>query len=123
MRLTERALNASGLPLCWATVYEELTPAPALREAVRHTVLSLNRTPAAYRWVTAVVLRLFPAVFWAVTRRRPGGATPEQVADGLARLRRLPGVADVLRATTALALYGALDSRPPRDARAGEAMG
>ncbi|NYV75907.1 hypothetical protein HW445_16565, partial [Streptomyces sp. UH6] len=56
MRITERDLYRSGLPACWAAAYGVLGPAPALRQAVRHTVGTLNRMPAGYRWATAVAL-------------------------------------------------------------------
>ncbi|MFJ4641704.1 hypothetical protein ACIP69_39915 [Streptomyces hygroscopicus] len=122
MRITERTLHSSGLPVCWAAAYAALSSAPALREAVRHTTVSLDRTPAGYRWAMAAALRSFPVAFHAVTRRRIRHATPEEIRAGLARMRGLPGYADVLRATTALALYGALDGTPSR-ARTREAAG
>ncbi|MET9437107.1 hypothetical protein [Streptomyces sp. NPDC006551] len=115
-RITDRDLYDSGLPHCWAGAYAALSPAPALGRAVHHTAESLNRMPAAYRWGTAAALRLFPVAFRAVTRRHPAVATPEEIHRGLARLRALPGFAELLRLTTALALYGALDGtavRPP----------
>jgi hypothetical protein len=122
VKITEHRLHASGLPVCWAAAYEALCPAPALHKAVLHTAESLNRMPAGYRWGVAAALRLFPATFYAVTRRRPRDASREEILMGLARLRGLPGYAEVLRATTALALYGALDSSAPRGAREKEAM-
>ncbi|MFI5572441.1 hypothetical protein ACIA6T_34945 [Streptomyces sp. NPDC051740] len=123
MRITERDLYASGLPACWAAVYEALRPASALQRAVHHTTESLNRMPAGYRWGTSAALRLFPSVFRAVTRARPHTAPPELIRAGLARLRGLPGYAEVLRATTALALYGALDGvAPPHTTRTREAV-
>ncbi|MEU4896097.1 hypothetical protein AB0B12_25560 [Streptomyces sp. NPDC044780] len=122
MRITERHLYLSGLPRCWAAAYQALRPAPALREAVRHTTGSLNRMPAGYRWAMTVALRSFPMAFHAVTRRRIRHASPDEVRAGLARLRGFPGYADVLRMTTALALYGALDGTPA-EARTREAAG
>lgn len=117
MSTSPRALRASGLPHCWATEFEALRPTDALARAVHHTSESLARMPAGYRWGVAVALRLFPAAFYAVARRRPQDAPPAAVRRAMARLRRAPGFADVLRATTALALYGALDgvarSAPP----------
>ncbi|OXY93682.1 hypothetical protein [Streptomyces diastatochromogenes] len=116
MRLTDRALHDSGLPACWAHLYEALRPAPALHRAVRHTTESLNRMPAGYRWGTAAALRLFPSAFYAVTRRSPHTASAEDARRALARLRTWPGYGELLRATTALALYGALDGGVVRPA-------
>lgn len=115
MKLTDRALYDSGLPECWARLYEALRPADALHRAVLHTVASLNRMPAGYRWGTAAALRLFPAAFRVVTGRHPSAASTEDARAALARLRTWPGYGELLRATTALALYGALDgARVPR---------
>jgi hypothetical protein len=110
----ERALHDSGLPTCWAGAYAALRDSRALDRAVHHTAASLDRMPAAYRWSTATALRLFPAAFRAVTQVSPHAATPEQSRRGLARLRGWPGYGELLRATTALALYGALDGTAPR---------
>ncbi|WP_030246957.1 hypothetical protein [Streptomyces sp. NRRL S-350] len=114
MRITERTLYASGLPACWQAGYQALRGTPALHAAVRHTTESLNRMPAGYRLGTAAALRTFPIAFRAVTGRPPRAASPEEAVAGLGRLRGLPGYGQLLRATTALALYGALDSAPGR---------
>ncbi|OKK02425.1 hypothetical protein AMK26_22485 [Streptomyces sp. CB03234] len=117
MRGTERVLYASGLPACWAAAYDALRPADALTRAVRHTAGSLDRMPTGYRWATVAALRLFPAAFYALTRRWPRSASPEEIRRALARLRALPGFGELLRATTALALYGALDGVTSRAVR------
>ncbi|MDA2807116.1 hypothetical protein [Nocardiopsis suaedae] len=108
-----RTLAASGLPACWGRVYAAMRDRPALRRAVVHTGGSLDRMPRAYRWGTAAALAAFPAAFFAATGRGPRRATPEQTRSGLRRLRSVPGYGQVLRATTALALYGALDGGAP----------
>ncbi|GAB7184786.1 hypothetical protein ATKI12_4617 [Kitasatospora sp. Ki12] len=113
---TASALRASGLPRCWAVEFAPLRSPAALREAVRHTAESLDRAPALQRWGLSVALRLFPAAFLAVSGRFPRSASPAQLRAGLARLRGVPGYAEVLRATTALALYGALDGPASREA-------
>ncbi|MET8544264.1 hypothetical protein ABZW03_27025 [Kitasatospora sp. NPDC004799] len=113
---TASALRASGLPRCWAAEFAPLRSRPALREAVRHTAESLDRAPAVQRWGVSAALRLFPVAFLAVAGRFPGNASPSRLRAGLARLRGVPGYADVLRATTALALYGALDGPAAREA-------
>ncbi|WP_406331884.1 hypothetical protein [Streptomyces sp. NBC_00203] len=122
MRITESDLYASGLPNCWAGGYEALRQSHDLDRAVRHTTASLNAMPAGYRWGTATALRLFPAAFYAATHRRVQLATAEEAREGLARLRTLPGFSELLRATTALALYGALDGRPAGIVPAKEAV-
>ena len=109
MTVTTRALGASSLPVCWSTEFDALSSPQARALAVEHTVESLDRMPAPYRYGIAVALRLFPVVFRVAAGHRPATATPEQVRRGMARLRGLPGYGEVLRATTALALYGALD--------------
>ncbi|QTI90547.1 hypothetical protein [Streptomyces sp. AgN23] len=115
-RALERALYDSGLPTCWAGSYAALRDSRALERAVRHTAASLALMPAAYRWGTVAALRLFPVAFRAVTWTSPHSASPERLRHGLGQLRARPGYADVLRATTALALYGALDGTAPRPA-------
>ncbi|MEV7194736.1 hypothetical protein AB0N81_23440 [Streptomyces sp. NPDC093510] len=102
-------LTASGLPACWAAEYAAIRPAEARALAVRHTRHTVARMPAVHRHLVALALRSFPVAFYAVTRRRPRNAPPEVVREGMTRLRRAPGYAQLLRATTALALYGALD--------------
>ncbi|GAA2966374.1 hypothetical protein [Streptomyces enissocaesilis] len=123
MILTEHALRASGLPACWAAQYEALRPAPARERAVRHTTGSINRMPAGYRWAIAGALRLLPAAFYALTRQSVHRAAPEVVRGAAGRLRSLPGCGELLRATTALALYGALDGTAPRVAHVKESSG
>ncbi|MFI7340835.1 hypothetical protein ACIBUY_23220 [Streptomyces sp. NPDC050085] len=122
-RAIERALYDSALPTCWAGSYAALRDAHALERAVRHTAATLALMPAAYRWGTLAALRLFPAAFRAAAQAGPHRAAPERLRLGLARLRTWPGYSDILRATTALALYGALDGTAPRAAlQLGEAV-
>ncbi|WP_406192679.1 hypothetical protein OH807_01380 [Kitasatospora sp. NBC_01560] len=108
------ALDASGLPAYWARRYACLRDpvgAAAARDHVRHTVALL---PLPYRLGYAAVLRAVPALFRCASghdlRRAPTAAD----RTGMARLGRLPGVAEVIRASTGLALYGALDGRTER---------
>ncbi|MFD3652176.1 hypothetical protein [Streptomyces sp. NPDC058620] len=115
MTTTARALGASSLPVCWSSEFEALRSSQARALAVEHTVASVDRMPAAYRYGIAAALRLFPVAFRVATGHRPETATPQQIRHGMARLRGLPGYSEVLRATTALALYGALDGARPED--------
>ncbi|MEU7297837.1 hypothetical protein AB0A76_32345 [Streptomyces exfoliatus] len=113
MTTTGRALRASSLPVCWSSEFDALSSPRARALACEHTVASVDRMPAAYRYGIAVALRLFPFAFRLSTGHRPDRATPAQIRHGMARLRVLPGYGEVLRATTALALYGALDGAVP----------
>ncbi|MCC9307403.1 hypothetical protein LN042_09870 [Kitasatospora sp. RB6PN24] len=106
-------LRGSGLPACWAAEFEALRPSAAGDRAVRHTALSLARMPAGYRWAVVAALRLFPLAFRLVARQSVKSADELTTKRTMARLRRLPGWAEVLRVTTALALYGALDGAVP----------
>lgn len=106
-----RVILASGLPQCWSVEFDALRPVEERELAVRHTARSLARMPAGYRWGMTVALRFFPAAFWAVTRRLPNGADDLTARRGMERLRRAPGYGELLRATTPLALFGALDGR------------
>ncbi|MCZ0987766.1 hypothetical protein O1M54_22545 [Streptomyces diastatochromogenes] len=115
MRLTDRALHDSGLPACWAHLYEALRPAPALHRAVRHTTEpepDARRLPLGHGGRAAAVpvgvLRRHPP--------QPHTASAEDARRALARLRTWPGYGELLRATTALALYGALDGGVVRPA-------
>ncbi|MED7950205.1 hypothetical protein [Streptomyces sp. BE303] len=110
------ALTASGLPAFWAHRYACLrdpAAAAAAQDHVRHTVALL---PLPYRLGYSVVLRAVPTLVRCAgghdLRRAPAAADHA----AMARLGRLPGVAEVIRASTALALYGALDGAPQRSA-------
>ncbi|TQF06318.1 hypothetical protein E6W39_34050 [Kitasatospora acidiphila] len=108
-------LRASGLPVCWAAEFEALRPTASGDRAVRHTALSLARMPAGYRWTVAAALRLFPLAFRLIAHRDPRTADELTISQTMARLRRVPVYAEVLRVTTALALYGALDGTVPAE--------
>ncbi|MFE9421324.1 hypothetical protein ACFYNO_00015 [Kitasatospora sp. NPDC006697] len=111
-RRLHRALLASGLPGVWPCEYEALRTRDAQQRGVRHAARSLARMPAGYRWGVTAALRLLPTAFWALTRHQLAGTNGPALRQGLARLRRTPGYAEVLRAVTALALFGALDGTP-----------
>jgi hypothetical protein len=104
-----RALVVSGLPVCWAAELDALRPPGRTVRAVRKAAQSLDRMPTAYRWPIMAALHLFPLAFGAVTGHGPRQAPPETLRRGMERLRHAPGYAMVLRTTTALAMYGALD--------------
>ncbi|MCX5339038.1 hypothetical protein [Streptomyces atratus] len=78
--------------------------------------------PSGYRWGTAAALRLFPIAFYTVAHCSPRVASPVRIRTALTRLRSLPGYAEVLCTTTALALYGALDAVSPHPPRAAKGL-
>ncbi|MFI9328346.1 hypothetical protein ACIGZJ_12480 [Kitasatospora sp. NPDC052868] len=110
------AVRASGLPAYWQRHYACLRATGAAGAAERHVQGTIATLPLPYRLGYCAVLRAIPALFRCAgghsVHRAPAAA--DRVA--MARLGRLPGVAQVLRASTALALYGALDGPEPRAA-------
>ncbi|MFF2043711.1 hypothetical protein ACFVVX_25155 [Kitasatospora sp. NPDC058170] len=110
------AVRASGLPAYWQRHYASLRTAGAADAAERHIQGTIATLPLPYRLGYCAVLRAMPALFRCAgghsLHRAP--AAVDRLA--MARLSRLPGVAQVLRASTALALYGALDGPSPQAA-------
>ncbi|KPI12103.1 hypothetical protein OK074_2724 [Actinobacteria bacterium OK074] len=102
------ALRASGLPRYWAGNYPSLRTPEAAAAAEEHVVGTLATLPLPYRLAYTCALRTLPAAYRIVAGHRMARAAD---GAGMARLAALPGFAEVLRATTALALYGALDGR------------
>ncbi|MFC6063265.1 hypothetical protein [Streptomyces ochraceiscleroticus] len=110
----ERALSASGLPAVWAARHPVLRDRAVRERALAHVTGSLRVQPRPYRIAAGLALRLLPLAFLLVTGRWATLAGPAALANGSARLARLPGVALLLRSAEALALYGGLDGGPDR---------
>lgn len=100
--ISKRTVLASGLPGLWAAQYPALREGRRIHSAVRHVSETLRLLQLPYRLVFAGVLRALPLLL-------TGGGQRGLAAHG-ARLNRVPIVSQVLRVTTALAVYGALDS-------------
>ncbi|MFJ8478117.1 hypothetical protein [Kitasatospora sp. NPDC094011] len=122
LRAWERRVRSAGLPPLWAGRCRALAEPARQAAAVRHTAATLAALPRPYRLVFALLMRALPvAAVLAAPAGRPGGspgrARPQRVAD---RLSTVPGFAELLRVSLALALHGALDgaldgpSTPPR---------
>ncbi|MFJ5226635.1 hypothetical protein [Streptomyces sp. NPDC088400] len=109
------ALRASGLPAYWARQYSCLRDPEAAAAAETHVNSTLKTLPLPYRLGFTVVLRLLPTVFRLVTGARLDRASARTGRKGMARLGTLPGFSEVVRASTTLALYGALDGLPVRE--------
>ncbi|MFE2726369.1 hypothetical protein [Kitasatospora sp. NPDC059327] len=111
LRVWERRVRAAGLPSLWAGRCTALSEPSRQAAAVRHTAATLAALPKPYRLVFALLMRVFPV---AVVLADPTGplrgasdrARPRRVAD---RLSAVPGFAELLRVSLALALHGALD--------------
>ncbi|MFG3046455.1 hypothetical protein ACGFZR_16165 [Streptomyces sp. NPDC048241] len=114
LRVWERRVRAAGLPALWAGRCAALSEPSRQAAAVRHTAATLAGLPRPYRFVFASLLGLFPvAVVLAdppALFRGAGRGRPRRVAD---RLSRVPGCAELLRTTSTLAMYGALDGPSP----------
>ncbi|MFI8997522.1 hypothetical protein [Streptomyces sp. NPDC053542] len=110
----ERALSASGLPAVWAARHPVLRDRAVRERAVAHVTGSLRVQPRVCRIAAGLALRLVPLAFLLVTGRWVTLAGPAALANGSARLARMPGVALLLRSAEALALYGGLDGGPYR---------
>ncbi|MFI0776333.1 hypothetical protein [Streptomyces sp. NPDC021212] len=104
------ALRASGLPAQWARHYRCLSGAQAGAEAEEHVARTLATLPAHYRLAFLCALRALPVATLLTRGRRAAGS------GGVDRLATLPGFREVVRATTTLALYGALDGRTRQEA-------
>ncbi|MFJ1747112.1 hypothetical protein ACIOJD_12840 [Streptomyces sp. NPDC088116] len=109
------ALRASGLPAYWARQYSCLRDPDAAAAAETHVNSIVKTLPLPYRLGFTVVLRLLPTAFRLVTGARLERAPARTGRKGMARLGALPGFAEVVRASTTLALYGALDGLPVRE--------
>lgn len=103
------ALRRSGLPEYWARNYPCLRSADGARAGAAHLSETVATLPAGYRWAFHTVLLALPVVYRVSTGRRFRAGTAEVDRVSMARLVRLPGFAQFLRVSTALALYGALD--------------
>ncbi|MFJ4095270.1 hypothetical protein ACIPYS_27085 [Kitasatospora sp. NPDC089913] len=114
VRVWERRVCSAGLPPLWAGRCTVLSEPARRAAAVRHTAATLAALPGPYRLVFALLMRVFPA---AVVLADPTGpfrgaadrTRPRRVAD---RLSAVPGCAELLRVSLALALHGALDGAP-----------
>ncbi|MFF7725293.1 hypothetical protein [Streptomyces sp. NPDC008001] len=108
------ALRASGLRSYWLRQYACLRTPQARTAAEAHVTGTLNTLPQPYRSGYALTLRLLPAAFFLVSGRGIRKASAAEGRRGMQRLAALPvpGFADVVRASTALALLGALDGPP-----------
>ncbi|WP_424888478.1 hypothetical protein [Streptomyces sp. XH2] len=106
------ALRASGLRSYWLRQYGCLRTLQARTAAEAHVTGTLNTLPLPYRAAYALTLRLLPAAFLLVSGRGLRKASAAEGRRGMRRLAALPGFGDVVRASTALALLGALDGRP-----------
>ncbi|WP_031064592.1 hypothetical protein [Streptomyces sp. NRRL WC-3742] len=110
-RAWERRVRSAGLPALWAGRCTALGEPSRQAAAVRHTAATLAALPAPYRLVFALLMRVLPV---AVVLADPTGplrgtsdrARTRRVAD---RLSTVPGFAELLRVSLALALHGALD--------------
>ncbi|MFB6890794.1 hypothetical protein ACFCX4_15935 [Kitasatospora sp. NPDC056327] len=134
LRGWERRVRSAGLPPLWEGRCTALSEPSRRAAAVRHTAATLAALPKPYRLVFALLMRVFPvAVLLAdppgavratavrVSARRSGArrsgadrggadrGRPRLVAD---RLSAVPGCAELLRVSLALALHGALDGTP-----------
>ncbi|WP_329485564.1 hypothetical protein OG618_03030 [Kitasatospora sp. NBC_01246] len=121
-RHVDRALRASALPAYWARHYACLRDPAAGAAAERHVRGSVALLPLPYRLGYAAALRALPALFRCATGHSLRLAPASADRTGMARLGRLPGVAEVIRASTALALYGALDGHPGGPGAPGSAV-
>ncbi|MEU6271943.1 hypothetical protein ABZ871_05890 [Streptomyces populi] len=118
LRLWERRVRAAGLPLLWTGRCTALSEPSRRAAAIHHTAATFAALPKPYRFVLALLLRLFPVAValadpLAPLRGAPDRARLQRTAD---RLSTVPGCAEVLKASSSLALYGALDgpSTTPR---------
>ncbi|MFJ9608426.1 hypothetical protein ACIRS1_19035 [Kitasatospora sp. NPDC101176] len=120
LRAWERRVRSAGLPPLWAGRCTALSEPSRQAAAVRHTAATLAVLPKPYRLAFALLMRVFPV---AVVLADPTGplrgtsdrARPQRVAD---RLSTVPGCAELLRVSLALALHGALDgasTTPPQE--------
>ncbi|MER7842376.1 hypothetical protein ABTZ03_00315 [Kitasatospora sp. NPDC096077] len=111
LRAWERRVRSAGLPPLWAGRCTALAEPSRRAAAVHHTAATLAALPRPYRVVFALLMRVFPV---AVVLADPTGpfrgtsdrARSQRVAD---RLSTVPGFAELLRVSLALALHGALD--------------
>ncbi|MFE6055293.1 hypothetical protein ACFQ6N_31470 [Kitasatospora sp. NPDC056446] len=123
LRVWERRVRSAGLPPLWADRCTALSEPARQAAAVRHTAATFAALPKPYRLVFALLLRVFPVAAvladptgplrGASDRGASDRARPRRVAD---RLSTVPGCAELLRVSLALALHGALDgpSATPR---------
>ncbi|MFJ9690575.1 hypothetical protein [Kitasatospora sp. NPDC101183] len=107
-RAWERRVRSAGLPPLWAGRCAALSEPARQAAAVRHTAATLAALPGPYRLAFALLMRALPVAAFLTDplRGRAGRARPQRVAD---RLSAVPGFAEVLRVSLALALHGALD--------------
>ncbi|MER5353055.1 hypothetical protein ABT093_22315 [Kitasatospora sp. NPDC002551] len=111
LRVWERRVRSAGLPPLWAGRCTALSEPSRQAAAVRHTAATLAALPAPYRLVLALLMRVFPVAAVLADPTGPFRGTsdrtrPQRVAD---RLSTVPGCAELLRVSLALALHGALD--------------
>ncbi|MFE3501837.1 hypothetical protein ACFXPX_15480 [Kitasatospora sp. NPDC059146] len=126
LRVWERRVRSAGLPPLWAGRCTALSEPSRQAAAVRHTAATLAALPTPYRLVFALLMRVFPVAVVLADPRGPlrgtaDRARPQRVAD---RLSTVPGCAELLRVSLALALHGALDgptdglsAAPPQELR------
>ncbi|PNE40228.1 MULTISPECIES: hypothetical protein [Streptomyces] len=113
------ALHASGLRAYWQRQYPWLREPGALAAAEAHVLGTLATLPAPYRVGYATALRLLPLAFRVAARRSLRAASAEEGRRGMRSVAALPGFAEIVRASTALALLGALDGRADEEERGG----
>ncbi|MEV7602160.1 hypothetical protein AB0O91_32810 [Kitasatospora sp. NPDC089797] len=121
LRAWERRVRSAGLPPLWAGRCTALSEPSRQAAAVRHTAATLAALPTPYRAVFALLMRVFPVAAVLADRAgpprgAPDRARPQRVAD---RLATVPGCAELLRVTLALALHGALDGPSAAPVREG----
>ncbi|MFF7019467.1 hypothetical protein ACFY97_00395 [Streptomyces klenkii] len=111
-RLMRGALRASGLRSYWLRQHGCLHTLQARTAAEAHVTGTLTTLPLPYRAAYALTLCLLPAAFLLASGHGLRNASAAQGRRGMQRLAALPGFGDVVRASTALALLGALDGTP-----------
>ncbi|MFE3882257.1 hypothetical protein ACFXPQ_04935 [Streptomyces lydicus] len=111
------ALHASGLRAYWLRQYPWLREPGSLAAAEAHVLGTLATLPKPYRAGYAAALRLLPLAFRVAAGRSLRRASAEEGRRGMRSLAALPGFAEIVRASTALALLGALDGRTDKEGR------
>jgi hypothetical protein len=111
-KLLRACLRSSGLRSYWLRQYPCLRDPAARAGAEAHLLGTLRMLPVTQRAGYAAVLRALPLAYRLATGGRSlRTATGEEGRRGMRALATLPGFAEVVRASTALALLGALDDR------------
>ncbi|MFE4972079.1 hypothetical protein ACFRAR_08165 [Kitasatospora sp. NPDC056651] len=104
-------MRSAGLPPLWAGRCAALAEPSRQAAAVRHTAATLAALPTPYRLVFALLMRVFPVAVVLADPAIPLRGTSDRA--GLQRvvdrLSTVPGCAELLRVSLALALHGALD--------------